>query len=135
MRGVPYFGDRPRFVDTDEPGPFLFGDSVPTWGDTQVMTAAVVAGGLGVEVGDSRLFADPDLNLDAGLTLTGGDGTGRSTLPHCPYGLRPPTGGGIRILGARPDERSVPLVIGLPVVAPVAAIPIVLGLAAYGVAR
>jgi ABC-type multidrug transport system ATPase subunit len=77
-------------------------------GESQVMTAAVVATGLGVEVGGGWLFADLDLTLDAGtcLALTGPNGTGKSTLLHCLYGLRPPTEGEIVVGGTRPDERS-----------------------------
>jgi ABC-type multidrug transport system ATPase subunit len=77
-------------------------------GETQVVVATVVATGLGVEVGGGWLFADLDLTLTDGqcLALTGPNGTGKSTLLHCLYGLRQPTEGDVAIRGARPDERS-----------------------------
>jgi ABC-type multidrug transport system ATPase subunit len=69
---------------------------------------AVRTGGLGVAVGDDWLFRDLDLTVEPGqcLALTGPNGTGKSTLLHCLYGLRPPTEGTVAIAGACPDERS-----------------------------
>lgn len=72
------------------------------------MGDAVVTSALGVAVGDSWLFSDLDLNLPTGtcLVLTGPNGTGKSTLLHCLYGLRPPTEGTVLVSGRPPDERS-----------------------------
>lgn len=76
---------------------------LPTVGD------AIATSALGVEVGGSWLFSDLDLNLPAGqcLALVGPNGTGKSTLLHCLYGLRPPTEGTVEVCGDKPDERSV----------------------------
>jgi ABC-type multidrug transport system ATPase subunit len=78
-------------------------------GDTQLRTAAVGAVGLGVAMGDDWLFRELDLDVRPGrcLALTGPNGTGKSTLLHCCYGLRPPTEGTITVAGGAPDERSV----------------------------
>lgn len=77
-------------------------------GDLAVRVAAVVTTGLGVAVGDDWLFRDLDVDLPSGrtLALTGRNGTGKSTLLHCLYGLRPPTEGTVTVLGGTPDERS-----------------------------
>jgi ABC-type multidrug transport system ATPase subunit len=77
--------------------------------DTAVGTETVVATGLGVAVADDWLFRDLDLTLPGGrcLALVGPNGTGKSTLLHCLYGLRTPTEGTVTVVGARPDERSV----------------------------
>jgi ABC-type multidrug transport system ATPase subunit len=77
--------------------------------DTRVRAAAVGASGLGVAAGDDWLFRELDLDVPPGacLALTGPNGTGKSTLLHCCYGLRPPTEGTVTIAGDPPDERSV----------------------------
>ncbi|HEX3649091.1 MAG TPA: ATP-binding cassette domain-containing protein [Pseudonocardiaceae bacterium] len=69
---------------------------------------AVTTAGLGVAAGDDWLFRGLDLTVTAGqaLALTGPNGTGKSTLLHCLYGLRPPTEGTVAVLGDSPDERS-----------------------------
>jgi ABC-type multidrug transport system ATPase subunit len=69
---------------------------------------AIATSALGVAVGDSWLFSDLDLDLPAGqcLALVGPNGTGKSTLLHCLYGLRSPTEGTVEVCGERPDERS-----------------------------
>lgn len=69
----------------------------------------VVVTGLGVAVGeDDWLFRELDVTVAAGecLALTGPNGTGKSTLLRCFYGLRPPTEGTVRVGGGTPDERS-----------------------------
>jgi ABC-2 type transport system ATP-binding protein len=81
---------------------------VVTMGDTSVRVDAVRAGGLGVDAGQDWLFRDLDLTVGGGqcLALTGPNGTGKSTLLHCLYGLRPPTEGTVTVAGGGPDERS-----------------------------
>jgi ABC-2 type transport system ATP-binding protein len=73
------------------------------------MGDVVAAAGLGVAVGDDWLFRELDLVLAHGerLALTGPNGTGKSTLLHCVYGLRPPNEGTLTVCGGQPDERSV----------------------------
>jgi ABC-2 type transport system ATP-binding protein len=77
-------------------------------GETRVRVDAVRADGLGMAAGADWLFRDLDLTMDPGqcLVLTGPNGTGKSTLLHCLYGLRPPTEGTVTIAGSSPDERS-----------------------------
>ena len=72
------------------------------------MGDAIATSALGVAVGESWLFSDLDLDLAAGkcLALVGPNGTGKSTLLHCLYGLRAPTEGTVEVCGERPDERS-----------------------------
>jgi ABC-2 type transport system ATP-binding protein len=68
----------------------------------------VVTAEFGVAAGDDWLFQELTLELLAGqcLALTGPNGTGKSTLLHCLYGLRPPTEGFVTVCGNRPDERA-----------------------------
>ena len=68
----------------------------------------MVTAEFGVSAGDDWLFQELTLDLLAGqcLALTGPNGTGKSTLLHCLYGLRPPTEGTVTIAGSSPDERS-----------------------------
>jgi ABC-2 type transport system ATP-binding protein len=75
--------------------------------DVVVHAAAVVTAELGVAAGDEWLFRELELSLSPGqcLVLTGPNGTGKSTLLHCLYGLRPPTEGFVTVCGASPDER------------------------------
>ncbi|HEY3753967.1 MAG TPA: ATP-binding cassette domain-containing protein [Pseudonocardiaceae bacterium] len=72
------------------------------------MGATVVTAEFGVSAGDDWLFQELTLDLLAGqcLALTGPNGTGKSTLLHCLYGLRPPTEGFVTVCGSRPDERA-----------------------------
>ncbi|HVV20562.1 MAG TPA: ATP-binding cassette domain-containing protein [Pseudonocardiaceae bacterium] len=72
------------------------------------MGDAIEATGLGVLAGDAWLFSDLDLALPFGrcLALTGPNGTGKSTLLACLYGLRQPTEGTVRVCGDVPDEQS-----------------------------
>ncbi|HEX5404997.1 MAG TPA: ATP-binding cassette domain-containing protein [Pseudonocardiaceae bacterium] len=74
------------------------------------MGEAVVTGQLGVAAGDDWLFRELELTLEPGqcLALTGPNGTGKSTLLHCLYGLRPPTEGHVTVCGNSPDERAAP---------------------------
>jgi ABC-2 type transport system ATP-binding protein len=68
----------------------------------------ITAASLGVAVGDDWLFRELDIALPAGqcLVLTGANGTGKSTLLHCFYGLRPPSEGVVTVCDSEPDERS-----------------------------
>lgn len=70
---------------------------------------AVRATGLGVRLGDRWLFRDLDLTLRPGecVALVGRNGTGKSTLLRCLYGLEPATEGTVWVCGDPPDERSV----------------------------
>ncbi|HEV7648905.1 MAG TPA: ABC transporter ATP-binding protein [Actinophytocola sp.] len=64
--------------------------------------------GVGMRAGEHWLFRGLDVAAGAGecVVLTGANGTGKSTLLHCLYGLRQPTEGTVRVLGEEPDERS-----------------------------
>jgi ABC-type multidrug transport system ATPase subunit len=75
---------------------------------TQVRAGEVVTSGFGVSAGDDWLFRDLDVTIAPGqcLALTGPNGTGKSTILHCLYGLRTPTDGDVTVGGERPDERS-----------------------------
>lgn len=63
---------------------------------------------LGMRAGDHWLFRDLSLELPAGscLTLAGANGSGKSTVLHCLYGLRHPTEGTVEVAGREPDERD-----------------------------
>lgn len=65
--------------------------------------------GLGVRAGEHWLFRGLDLVVEPGacLVLTGANGTGKSTLLQCVYGLRHPNEGTVEVLGQRPDERRL----------------------------
>jgi ABC-2 type transport system ATP-binding protein len=74
------------------------------------MGDVIVAVDVGVAVGHDWLFRELTVSLPGGqcLALTGPNGTGKSTLLHCIYGLRAPTEGRLTVCGGPPDERAAP---------------------------
>ncbi|HEX3647159.1 MAG TPA: ATP-binding cassette domain-containing protein [Pseudonocardiaceae bacterium] len=78
-------------------------------GDLDVRVRDLIAAtGFGVVAGTDWLFRDLTLDVTSGqcLAVTGPNGTGKSTILHCLYGMRPPGEGTVTVCGARPDERS-----------------------------
>jgi ABC-type multidrug transport system ATPase subunit len=69
---------------------------------------AITTSGFGVAAGDDWLFRDLVLDVAVGqcLAVTGPNGTGKSTILHCLYGMRPPGEGTLTVCGVQPDERS-----------------------------
>jgi ABC-type multidrug transport system ATPase subunit len=69
----------------------------------------VKASGLGMHVGEQRLFHDLDLDVGSGecLVLTGDNGSGKSTILHLLYGSRLPSAGTVEVAGRTPDEQNV----------------------------
>ncbi|WP_216212001.1 ABC transporter ATP-binding protein [Amycolatopsis aidingensis] len=72
------------------------------------MNPAISAHGLGVHLGEEWLFRGVDGSLAPGecLALVGDNGTGKSTLLHCLYGMQTPTEGTVLVQGHAPDERD-----------------------------
>ncbi|HEX5120284.1 MAG TPA: ATP-binding cassette domain-containing protein [Pseudonocardiaceae bacterium] len=78
-------------------------------GDLDVRVRDVIAAtGFGVSAGEDWLFRELTLEVAAGqcLAVTGPNGTGKSTILHCLYGMRPPSEGTVAVCGGHPDERS-----------------------------
>ncbi|MFD8491909.1 ATP-binding cassette domain-containing protein [Amycolatopsis sp. NPDC059657] len=65
--------------------------------------------GLGVQLADDWLFSELDLVVEPGecAAIIGPNGTGKSTLLRCLYGMQAPTTGEIKVAGMAPDERRV----------------------------
>jgi ABC-2 type transport system ATP-binding protein len=64
---------------------------------------------LAVRIGeDEWLFHGLDMTVDPGecAVVVGPNGTGKSTLLRCLYGVQEPTRGTIRVAGGKPDERD-----------------------------
>ncbi|OZM71364.1 ABC transporter ATP-binding protein [Amycolatopsis antarctica] len=68
----------------------------------------ITARGLGVRAGRHWLFRELDLEVPPGscLVVTGPNGTGKSTILRCLYGMQEPAEGMVTVGGRQPDERD-----------------------------
>jgi ABC-type multidrug transport system ATPase subunit len=64
--------------------------------------------GLGIRLSDEWLFHELDMTVEPGecAAVIGPNGTGKSTLLRCLYGVQTPTRGTISVAGSKPDERD-----------------------------
>jgi ABC-2 type transport system ATP-binding protein len=64
--------------------------------------------GLGIQLSEEWLFHELDMTVEPGecAAVIGPNGTGKSTLLRCLYGMQTPTRGTISVAGSKPDERD-----------------------------
>ncbi|RZQ65090.1 ABC transporter ATP-binding protein [Amycolatopsis suaedae] len=73
------------------------------------MGMGVTARNFGVRAGDVWLFRELDLDVPAGecLALVGENGSGKSTILRCLYGMQVPLEGTLSVADRQPDELDV----------------------------
>lgn len=69
----------------------------------------IEANGIGVRLSEEWLFSELDLVVEPGecAAIIGPNGTGKSTLLRCLYGMQEPTTGKLKVAGMSPDERKL----------------------------